>query len=116
MSISGELRPPLLADSARFSRAVFQWSEGVEFQHMDQTFLWYAAAIDTAARTISLKNGSDTTWQVALAYQHPSPNRLTVEGDVDGSHLRMLMTFRDLDKSLRLSRGFHWVQQQAFIR
>jgi uncharacterized membrane protein YphA (DoxX/SURF4 family) len=116
MSINGELHPPLLTDSARYRYAVFQAPTGVTFQRMDQTFLRYGATIDTVAHTISLKKGADTTWKPILGYQRPTPTRLALEGDVDGKHIRMLMTLHDLQKFLLVSRGFHWVQEQPFNR
>ena len=116
MSIDGELRPPLLTDSARYRHAVFQAPTGVTFQRMDQTFLRYGATIDTVAHTISLKKGTDSTWRAMLSYQRPTPTHLALEGDVDGKHIRMLMTLHDLQKFLLVSRGFHWVQEQPFNR
>ena len=116
MSINGELRPPLLTDSARYSHAVFQAPTGVTFQRMDQTFLRYGATIDTVAHTISLKKGSDTTWKPVLGYTRPTPTQLALEGDVDGKRIKMLMTLHDLQKFLLISRGFHWVQEQPVNR
>ena len=83
---------------------------------MDQSFLRYGATVDTVNRTISLKKASDTSWKAVLSYQRPSPNRLTVAGDVDGKRIQMAMTLRDLNKFLLVSRGFHWIQEQPFNR
>jgi hypothetical protein len=116
MSINGEVHPPLLTDSTRYSHAVFQAVNGVTFQRMDQSFLRYRATIDTLKRTLSLKKATDSTWKATLAYQRPSPTRLSLEGDVDGKHIQMAMTLHDLNKFLLVSRGFNWVQEQAFNR
>jgi hypothetical protein len=116
MSINGELHPPLLTDTARFSHAVFQNMTGMTLQRMDQTFLRYAATVDTVNHTIVLKKGTDTTWKATLAYQRPTPTKLSVEGDIDGKRIQMAMTLHDLQKFLLVSRGFNWVQEQPFNR
>jgi hypothetical protein len=117
MSIDGVVHPPLLNDSTRYSHAVFQSPTGVTLQRMDQTFQRYATTIDTTKRSISLKKGpADSTWKATLAYQRPTPTQLSVEGDVDGKHIQMLMTLHDLKKFLLVSRGFNWVQEQPFNR
>lgn len=59
---------------------------------------------------------STSTWKGTLVYQRPTPTRLSLEGDVDGKHIQMLMTLHDLNKFLLVSRGFNWVQEQAFNR
>jgi hypothetical protein len=116
MSIDGEVHPPLLTDSTRYGRAVFQAVKGVTFQRMDLSFLRYGATIDTVKRTLSLTKATDSTWKATLAYQRPSPTRLSLEGDVDGKHIQMAMTLHDLTKFLLVSRGFNWVQEQPFNR
>jgi hypothetical protein len=116
MFVDGQLHPPLLTDSTRYSHAVFQAVSGVTFQRMDQSFLRYGAAIDTVAHTITLRKGSDSTWKATLAYQRPTPTRLNMEGDVDGKRLQIVMSQHDLNKFLLVSRGFHWVQEQPYNR
>jgi hypothetical protein len=83
---------------------------------MDLSFLRYGATIDTVKRTLSLTKATDSTWKATLAYQRPSPTRLSLEGDVDGKHIQMAMTLHDLTKFLLVSRGFNWVQEQPFNR
>jgi len=116
MSIDGVAHPPLLTDSARFSHAVFQAPTGMTLQKMDQSFVRYGVTIDTLKHTIALKKGTDSTWRATLAYQRPTPAKLTLDGEVDGKHIQMAMTLHDLNKFLLVSRGFNWVQEQPFNR
>ena len=116
MSINGELHPPLLTDSARYSHAVFQATTGMTLQLMDQSFLRLGAVIDTTKRTIALKKPADSTWKATFAYSRPSPTRLTLEGDMDGKHIQMQLSQHDLNKFLLVSRGFNWVQEQPLNR
>ena len=112
MSIDGELRPPLTTDTLRYSHAVFQsLNGGISFQKMDQKFDRFTGTIDTVKRTITLRKAADSTWKPVLAYERPSPTRLTFEGDLGGKRVRMAMTQHDLNKFLLVSRGFNWVQE-----
>jgi len=112
MAINGEIRPPLTTDSLRYGHAVFQsLNGGISFQKMDQSFDRFVGTIDTVKRTIDLKKGSDSTWKSVLAYERPSPTKLTFEGDLGGKRVRMAMTQHDLNKFLLISRGFHWIQE-----
>jgi hypothetical protein len=46
-----------------------------------------------------------------LAYERPTPAKLTLEGDIDGNRVRMAMTQRDLNTFFLISHGFNWVQE-----
>ena len=116
MSINGELHPPLLTDTTRFSHAVFQSTTGITFQRMDQSFVRYPATVDTVKHTISLKKPADSTWKATLAYHRPTPTKLSLEGDIDGRHVQMAMSLHDLQRFLLISRGFNWVQELPFNR
>jgi|RhiMethySRZTD1v2_1073278.scaffolds.fasta_scaffold18270_10 uncharacterized membrane protein YphA (DoxX/SURF4 family) len=112
MSINGELRPPLTTDSLRYSHAVFQaLNGGISFQKMNQKFDRFSGTIDTVKRTLTLGKATDSTWKPVLAFERPSPTRLTFEGDIDGKRVRMAMTQRDLNSFFLISRGFNWVQE-----
>jgi hypothetical protein len=116
MSIDGQVHPPLLTDSARFSHLVFQATTRMTAQQMDQSFVGFGAQIDTVKHTIALKKPADGTWKATLAYQRPTPTRLTLEGDMDGKHVQMQLSLHDLNKFLLVSRGFNWVQELPFNR
>ena len=116
MSINGELHPPLLTDSTRFSHAVFQAPTGMTLQKMDQSFVRYGVTIDTLKHSISLKKQADSTWKATLAYHRPTPTKLSLEGDIDGKHMQIAMSLHDLQRFLLISRGFNWVQEQPFNR
>jgi hypothetical protein len=116
MSINGELRPPLTTDSLRYRYAVFQNPASTTFQKMDQSFVRFGATVDTVKHTLTLRKATDSTWKPVLAYERPTPTKLTVEGDIDGKRVRMAMTQRDLNSFLLISRGFNWIQEYPFNR
>jgi hypothetical protein len=112
MSINGEARPPLTTDTLRYSHVVFQSLNGLSsFQKMNQKFDRFMVTVDTVKHTLTLGKGADTLWKPVLAYERPSPTRLTFEGDVDGKRVRMTMSQHDLNDFMLISRGFHWVQE-----
>ena len=47
------------------------------FQKMNQKFDRFMVTIDTVKRTLTLGKGADTLWKPVLAYERPSPTRLT---------------------------------------
>ncbi|HEX6049696.1 MAG TPA: hypothetical protein VFZ21_10535 [Gemmatimonadaceae bacterium] len=116
MSIDGELRPPLTTDSLRYRYAVFQAANGMTLQKMDLSFVRFGATIDTVKRAVTLRKASDSTWKPVLAYDRPTPTRLTLEGQIDGKRVRMAMTQRDLNTFFLISRGFNWVQEYPVNR
>ena len=115
MSIDGEQRP-LTTDSLRYRYAVFQAPTGVTLQKMDQSFVRFGATIDTTRHTLTLRKGTDSTWKPVLTYERPTPTKLTIEGDIDGEHVRLAMTQRDLKTFFLLTRGFNWVQEYPVNR
>jgi hypothetical protein len=117
MVINGEIKPPLTTDTLRYSHVVFQALDGfTAFQKMNQKFDYFGATVDTVKHIETLRTGRDTTSKPVLAYERPSPTKLTFEGDLNGKHVRMAMTQRDLKSFMLLSRGFNWVQEYPVNR
>lgn len=115
MAVNGTELPPLTSDSTRYRAAIFQRPTDMNFQRMDLTFLSYGAAVDTVRKTIDLTKGNGNRWKATLAYQRPVPDRLLLDGDVDGKRIHMRLSMRDLSK-LNINRGFHWVQEFPVAR
>ena len=117
MTVNGEIKPPLTTDTLRYSHVVFQALDGfTAFQKMNQKFDYFGATVDTVKHTVTLRTGRDTTSKPVLAYERPSPTKLTFEGDLNGKHVRMALTQRDLNQFMLLSRGFNWVQEYPVNR
>jgi hypothetical protein len=115
MTIDGQLRPPLLTDSLRWRRVIFQRPTGVTFQRPNDFFAPYGAAIDTTAKTLTI-TGADTAQKFRLAYQRPTRERLILDGPFEGRTVHMELKYRDPDSFLLRSRGFHWIQESPFNR
>ena len=52
MTVDGQSRPPLVTDTTRWRRAIFQRPTGVTFQRPNDTFEGFGAVIDTVAKTL----------------------------------------------------------------
>jgi hypothetical protein len=84
MTVDGEVRPPLLTDSTRWRRLIFQSPTGARFQRPNDSIKSYLAAIDTNARTLTLTTADAAKTRLALSYQRPSHERLLIDGTMDG--------------------------------
>ena len=126
MTIDGQIRSPLVTDYDRWRRMVVQGATGVAFQRMDDTFTGYGAKVDMSARTITLTRGaatpvpgtaSDQAQEVGrFTFEQPSPERLVLDGTLDGKTMRMELQYYDRS-NFRLVQGrFRWIQDHPFNR
>ena len=115
MAIDGQTRSPLTTDYDRFRRVIFDRPTQATFQRMNDTFVPYAAKIDTSAKTVTLTR-SDPTVPYRFSYEQPSPDLLVLKGSIDGHTMQMQARLFDRDNFLLVSRGFHWVQEYPFNR
>ncbi|MEU8501945.1 DoxX family protein [Streptomyces lavendulae] len=115
-SVEGERHPPVTTDGPRWRRVVVDAVDAVAIQHMDDSLDPCMAAIDMNARSVSLTKMADPKWQATFAFERPADDCLALEGDADGHHLRLHLRRRDLDTFPLVSRGFHWVQDNSYLR
>jgi hypothetical protein len=121
MTIDGQVRSPLVTDYGRWRRVLFQQPTTVTFQRMDDTFLGYSAKIDTTAKTIAVTAapkapGAPDTPASIFTFQRPDPERLILDGSLDGHAIHMETRLFDRNKFLLVSRGFNWIQERPFNR
>jgi hypothetical protein len=83
---------------------------------MDQSFLFYPAKTDLEKGVITLTKSTDPSWKAEFTVQRPDANRLTLDGTLDGRHIRMDLQHFDHTKMLLLTRGFNWIQEYPFNR
>jgi hypothetical protein len=116
ISIDGQLRPPLLTDSDRFRRAIFDYPKGAAFQQMDDSLTYYGASINVSAKTLALTKKSDKKWKASFTFQRPAPDRLTLDGDMDHHMVHMQLQLFDRNRFQLVKRGFNWIQEYPFNR
>jgi len=109
-------RPPLLSDTSRWRRLVFQFPESAASQTMDDAFVHYTAAIDHDRRVLLLTEGGAKDPAAKLTFQRPSQDQLLLDGVMNGHNVHMQLRLMDHQKFLLVNRGFHYVQEYPFNR
>jgi hypothetical protein len=120
LSIDGQARTPVLTDNDRWRRFVVDrarsGSAAIQFQKMDDTFIGYRGTFDEAARTLTLAKGSDPAWKAKFNYEWSGPDKLSLNGSMDGRSMKMDLQLVDHRKFMLIARGFHWIQEYPFYR
>jgi hypothetical protein len=116
MSIDEQPRPPLLTDSTRWRRAIFDFPNRMAFQRLDDSFAPYGASINLPDRTLALTKSDDKNWTASFTFQRPAGDQLILDGRMDNHQVHMELQLTDRNSFLLVSRGFHWTQEAALGR
>jgi uncharacterized membrane protein YphA (DoxX/SURF4 family) len=114
--IDGQVRSPLLTDSGRWRRAIFDIPNRMAFQRIDDSFAGYAASINVKDKTIALTSDTDKNWKADFSFQRVVPDQLTLDGDMDGHKTLLRLKLVDRNHFLLVNRGFHWISEFPFHR
>ncbi|MFD3805670.1 DoxX family protein [Streptomyces sp. NPDC058611] len=115
-SADGRQHPPLVTDTERWRRVVFESADAVTVQRMDDSLDGYLAAVDPSAGSVTLLKTTDPGWNAVLKVERPADGSLVLEGDVDDRHLRLRLHRVDPGSFPLVGRGFHWVQESSSLR
>jgi hypothetical protein len=115
-SLDGQSRAPLLTDTLRWHRIVFDFPQYVTAQGMDNSLQRYGIAIDTKTRTLLLSKSTDTSWKANFSFSQPASGELVLDGSMDGHKIHAQLQLLDRSKFLLVSRGFHWISERPFNR
>ncbi len=116
MTTDGQARPPLLTDSGRWRRVIFQFQGFGFVQRMDDGLEEYGTEVDTRAKSLTLTKFGDQNWKARFGYEQPLPEQLILDGEMDGQKLHMQLRLVDRNSFSLVNRGFHWVQERPFNR
>ena len=116
MSIDEQPRPPLLTDSTRWRRAIFDYPGRMVFQRTDDSFVPYGASVNLPEKTLALTKKGDKNWTARFTFQQPAGNQLIMDGRMDNHQVHMELQLTDRNSFLLVSRGFHWIQEAPFGR
>lgn len=106
--------PPLITDENRWQRIVFEAPGAVAVQHMDGSLQHAGAEVDLRAGTLAVL-GPDAPL-AEFTVDRSDPARLTLDGTLSGSPVRMTLHREDPQRFTLLNRGFHWVQEYPYFR
>lgn len=118
MAIDGVERAPLVTDYDRWRRVVIQSGTTMNFWRMDDTTFGMPAQYDLAKKTITLTQGVGAQAKTlgAFAFDQPAPDRLVLDGELNGKNIRMETRLFPRESFLLVNRGFHWIQELPFNR
>jgi len=116
MSIDEQPRPPLLTDSTRWRRAIFDYPGRMAFQRTNDSFVSYGASVNLSERTLALTKKGDKNWKASFTFQRPAEDQLVLDGQMDNHQVHMELQLTDRNSFLLVSRGFHWTQEAPFGR
>ena len=125
---NGQTVPPSPSEKTRWLRIRFQVSGDqryIRWRYMDATTAdLYSMVLDDKAQNMTFKHeradgdhkSTEPTGPLVLHYVRHDATHLTLEGKVGGDTLVMQIERFDPDKTLLLSRGFHWINEDPFNR
>jgi hypothetical protein len=111
-AVNSVVRPPLLTDTQRWKQVVFDNPDVIIIQGMDDSLRQYPLRIDLAGKTFELLRPNGQSRQAAFRFEDSSPDRMTVEGEVDGQFIQANLIRVDLSDPSRFlltNRGLHWI-------
>lgn len=115
-TVDGQTRPPLLTDTARWRRILFEHFDLAAVQQMNDAQTFYNAAVDPKKSAVALTGRRGSTQKIALTFTRPSPDQLILDGPIDGHPTHIQLRLEDRNHFLLVSRGFHWIQEYPFNR
>ena len=115
-TIDGKPHPLLVTDSQQWKRMIFDFPDFALVQHMDDSSQGYGAKIDSSSHALTLTDNKDKNWKASFAMARPAPDRLKLDGVINGQKTTMQLRLLDHTKFQLNSRGFHWIQDYPFNR
>ncbi|MGA2687522.1 MAG: hypothetical protein ABSE85_05565 [Candidatus Korobacteraceae bacterium] len=117
--LDGAPKLPLLTDTDRWQRAIFDAPKKITVQRMDGTFKKYYLEFKSDGKAFNLWDVDNTQWRTTLTYDMPDANHMTLVGKIGGHPATLKLTRENLSdpvKFLLLNRGMHWVTDFAHNR
>lgn len=115
-TVDGKPHPLLATDTQQWRRIIFDFPEAAQVQRMDESRTGYGAKVDVHANTLEMTDGKDKNWKASFAMSRQAPDRLTLNGAINGQKTTIQLRLLDHSKFQLNSRGFHWIQDYPFNR
>jgi uncharacterized membrane protein YphA (DoxX/SURF4 family) len=114
--LDGKSQPLDASSKTQWRRIIFDFTNYMQIQLMDDSFSGFAASVDIQKKVIALTKASDKKWQANFSFIQPSSDSLVLDGTLDGHKQHLALHLMDLKKFTLASRGFHWIQEYPFNR
>ena len=115
-TLDGQTHPPLLTDSDRWRRVIFDAPTLMVLDRMNDARSYDRAAIDEGKHTLQLSDRADPKWKAAFTYTRPAADQLSLDGTLNGHPARLQLRLFDAHQFRLEDRGFHWIQEYPFNR
>jgi hypothetical protein len=103
-----------LTDAGRWRRVLIDDYHLMIFLPMNDERVYYSLTIDEKTGTLKLSDRASNQQKALLTYTRPAPDRLLLDGAMDGHKVHLELSLYDRKKFLLVSRGFHWVSPVPF--
>ena len=111
LAVDGALRPAQVNDyDRRWRRVIFDGPQWIFFQRSDDSFVRYGASIDVQQNTLTLTKGHSRSWHSNFTFERLDPDRLLLDGQMDGHKIHMTLQLLELDTFRLLNSHFRWVR------
>jgi hypothetical protein len=111
LSVDGVVREPHLNDyDNRWRRVIFDAPDSVVVQRTDDSFGRFGTSVDDRSRTLIMTKGGSRTWRGAFRYDRPETDRLVLDGEMDGSRIRVELRRVELDTFRLINSPFRWIR------
>lgn len=107
--------PPLLTDTLRWQRVIFDYPQFTSITDMGGKPVLYDSNIDTLKKTIEFAPRGDTVNKYTLNYVLDD-QEFRLEGIFKGDTLQVISKKYDLKNFALLNRGFHWINEVPYNR
>lgn len=112
----GEPIAPALSDVNRWQRVIFDVPGVVTYQRMTGELVDVPATHDGQSLTLTAADQPTPAPFATLDVERPSPDRLRLDGQIDGRPVTMSLERVDLQAFTLRNRGFNWIQEYPYFR
>jgi hypothetical protein len=115
LSIDGEVRPPQLNDyDRRWRRVIFDTPNSIVFQRTDDSLAPYGVSLDSERNVLALTKGNSRNWAATFSFERRPPDRLVVEGEMDGYRIEAELRRVEFDAFPLLNSSFRWIRPHTY--
>lgn len=115
-ALNGEVKPPLITDETRWHRVIIPFQNWLYIQPMNGSNQLYRAQVDMENRTLSLGKYGDQEWKADFTFEEMKPGQMKLKGVIDEKRIDARLVRVDETQFMLNSRGFHWIQEESFMR
>jgi len=114
MTVDGVPRAPLLSETARWRRFVFDNRRFLSIQLVSDHRDRYT--IDLKESTFTLGKRDDPAYKASFMYSRPDAGTLIVDGAMEGKKMHATLRRAEDREFVLNTRGFHWINEYPFHR